>query len=229
MRIGLFRLALAMGMLAVPGFAGLIEVDFAGTWDAIAGENLFPGISAGQAFTGSVFYDPALAPFFTSSTSDRYAIPQSVVINTGGSVITAADLITPATSLVVANPGTDKMIGWVFQNVTATGPAAVGFAQLSFVSLPVNFQGPGNLATLAVPVPFPSLSTWYTNNPPTFYGAELYMSGLSFVQSNLPSAKMAGNITSLSSAPVPEPSTFVLLGVGLAAIPWVRRRAKRIP
>lgn len=76
-------------LLAVDATAALIRVDFSGTLDSVADASptdIFDGLSAGDAFTGSLVYDPNTAR--TASTSPvqaRYPdAVQSFALQVGG-------------------------------------------------------------------------------------------------------------------------------------------------
>ncbi|SPQ01349.1 hypothetical protein NBG4_500023 [Candidatus Sulfobium mesophilum] len=162
-------------------------------------------------------------PTFTSLTGGEAAIFQGVPFGEGGFLITFLDFITVPTlnagdSFTITTIPTDP---W-----TPPDPCFFSFAGMTTA---VN-DGAGQIITQAFPVdpnipPNPILPTPMAIDIGTF-GASLtplHMTGPIYA---FDTTVLVGS-WEVTVTPVPEPSTLVLLGAGLAGVGVVRRRVKR--
>lgn len=201
-------LAILTAGLSTSAFAALIRIDFQGTV-SLSG---FSSVIVGNAFTGSAYYSSPDVPFATNPTFcgspgacvvDSYHMPQAFQITVNGSSISTTNL-PPAyiqvQDSVTAGPNDRVDMNSGAVPLLLSGPIA-GERSSAFDSVLIQFAGPTSLfSSTQIPLVFPSLGQWSTQASIDFATYSSFGS---------PDRQFFGNITSLTSTVVPEPSTFL--------------------
>jgi hypothetical protein len=218
----MYRICLLLAVMTMAfsnsAHAGLIEVDFQGTV-AYSG---FSSVSVGDTFTGSFFYsspdvpvssDPNYCVSLAVCDVDSYSLPQAFEITVDGSTITTNNL-APAYIQVEdsVSAGLNDRVDFNSGGIplVLNGPIAAQRSSAFDLAL-ISFAGSDSvLDSPQLPEVFPGLGQW---------SSEAEFDFATYSGYGGPDRQFYGNITSLTSHVVPEPSTLIpLAGLILAGL-----------
>lgn|GEM_PF-4499419 len=215
-------LAILVTLGSSPTFASMIRLDFGGTIQT----SDFGSVTVGTPLTGYLYYDTTAVPWASATSSDvagaLYVEPQIFAISLGGSQF-VSDPSSPFNAGVhvidrfASQPQPANAldsIDFSLDGFKIAGPLAAETQATSRLFL--SFSGlPTVLDSIQVPLAFPALGQW-TN-------AKFVFSPLQTEQTD---SVIVGDLTSLTSSPVPEPSYILLFPVLLALGAAYRRRRR---
>jgi len=204
------RLALVvtLSVWASVAAATAITLSFAGTLTSS-----FGSLNAGDAFSGSYTFDPSIAANggSTSSTS-VFDNLFSASLTIGGFTAT----VGPGVGLaeIQQDNGVSGADRYALTARNAVGSSQIGGLDVTLFGFRLDDTTETAIADALVLLTNPSLSSFTSNTFLIFLGQP----------TDQDFKVIDGTLTSLTVAQVPEPATWVLLGLGLAASGFVRAR-----
>ena len=208
-RKGLFILigVVALAGLTTPVQAVPITFNFTGTVTGVD-SSLSPTFSTGQTLTGSYTFESTTPPRAGSDSS--FAVYDALTaVNFSIGSYSASSTAAPEIQIDNAPGAPNDRYGLVSRASDGlTGPAVNGNTLGAFLFRLDDVNNAVFSTALSLPTSL-SLQDFTSNSFFVFFG----------------DFSITGTLNSLSSAaPVPEPSTFFLLGAGLSGIGFLRRR-----
>jgi len=213
LRAALLLLVGSLAFASAQASATPVTVVMTGTWDSVldtAGV-LDGSVVPGGAFTVTLSYDDSAPDLDPSPSAGLYEFAggsYGLALDTGS--YTFAPAPASALELSVALSGAGDDVALYSEDWVATGPGSPSFSFLSFFNPSIFGLAPGTIPSDAlVGFPWPALAGSLNV---FFFGSD---DGVEFVE-------LSGDADGI--VVIPEPASAALVGLGLAALAWRRRR-----